>query len=748
MKKQLMAATALIALSAPVAGYAQRTAKTVPHAEIQEIIVTAEKRAANVQDVPVAMTVVTGEALEKIGGNSFTDIAKMAPSMTFQNGGNPAVSSISLRGVGTFAYGIGVESSVLVVVDDIALAQQSQALTDLVDIERVEVLRGPQSTLFGKSASAGVISITTKAPSDRFTARAEIKVTDDDEQRYAGSISGPISDTLAFRVSGAVTRYDGNVRNLFNNKMENGRKSDSVFARLRWEPLDNFDATLFGHYNKTRTECCAVPFRSLSPTARLLRVPSLTPAVFAPGIVASPSNVNGIADTIAQPTSKDRGAALKMNWGIGEHTLTSITSINRYSFRDFAETDNSAVDILAILTGGALHGGISQRGVYGTDAFAQEIRLTSPDGPLKYVVGAYYADNDLTRSFQRGPVISVTNFNATSQSKNYALFGQADWRFLDETSVIAGLRVNREDIRYTFKNNINGQTFGRSDGDTAVTGKFGFQHHPSDDVMLFATYARGYKGQTYDLTSSFNAAIAALQPVKAEHSDSFEAGMKGTFLDRRLVFNVTAFTTDYRNFQAQSLEPTIGGALRLDNVGSLRTRGVEVEWIARPADSFTLSGGLAYIDAKIRKYPKAQCYGGQTAAQGCVGGSQNLAGARLSNAPSWKANVVGDYAIELPSLPFDANISLGYSWQSKVQYQLSQDPTTIQKAYGIADLNIGIKERDNGRYSVTLFARNLFDTHYASGLFNFQQLLAAESVQQYLPRDFSRYLGVTVSLAY
>ena len=347
MKQQLMAAAAVAALYAPVAAQAQSSTDAAPsRGGIEEIIVTAEKRAANVQDVPVAITVLNSDALEKIGGSNFTDIAKMAPSMTFQDGGNPAVSSISLRGVGTFAYGIGVESSVLVVVDDIALAQQSQALTDLADIERIEVLRGPQSTLFGKSASAGVISVTTKQPSDRFTAHAEVKVTDDDEQRYALSVSAPITSTLAFRVSGAMSRYDGNVRNLYTGKMVNGKKSDSVFAKLRWEPSDSFDATLFGRYNKTRTECCGASFRTLSPSARLLFIPSFTPAVFAPGITPSKTNTNLVSDMAVTPTGKDRGVALKMNWRIGDHTLTSITSLNRYSFRDYGETDNSAVDVL------------------------------------------------------------------------------------------------------------------------------------------------------------------------------------------------------------------------------------------------------------------------------------------------------------------------------------------------------------------------------------------------------------------
>lgn len=748
MRNRLMAATALVALMTPFVAQAQSGERPPPRAVIEEIIVTAEKRSANVQDVPVAVTVVSGETLEQIGGNDFTDIAKMAPSMTFQNGGNPQVSSLSLRGVGTFAYGVGVESSVLVVVDDVALAQQAQALTDLVDVERVEVLRGPQSTLFGKSASAGVVSVTTKAPSVSFTARGELKLTDDDEQRFAASLSGPITETLGFRVSGAISRYDGRIKNLYTNKMQGGRKSDSVNGKLRWEPSSGFDATLSGHFNKTRTECCGAPFRSLSPAARMFRIPALTPVLFSPGIVASKSNTEVWIDTVAEPTSTDRGGSLKMNLDVGEHVLTSVTALGRYSYTDFGETDNSALDVLNYLTGGKLHGGVSQNGVYGTHAFNQEIRLTSPNNPFKYVAGAYYSDTDLTRQFRRGPVVSVTNFNANAESKNYALFGQIDWSFVKNTSLIAGLRLNREDIRYAFRNNLKSETFSRSDSDTAVTGKVGLQHHFSQEVMVFGTYSRGYKGQTYDLTSSFNAAIAALQPVKAEHSNNFELGMKGTFLDRRLIFNLTAFNTDYRNFQAQSLEPTIGGALRLDNVGSLRTRGIEAEWVARPIENFTLSGGMAYIDATIRKYPNAQCYAGQTAAQGCVNGKQDLAGITLSNAPKWKANILGEYTAELPGMPFDATVSLGYTWQSKVQYQMSQDPATIQNAYGIADFNIGFKERENGRYTVTLFARNLFNKHYASGLFNFAQLFGAESVQQYLPRDFSRYIGINIAVQY
>lgn len=749
-RKTLLLTVALGALVSPAA-HAQAAGPDGAHASREapaDIIVTAEKRSANIQDVPVAITVISADALAKTGATSFTDLTRLAPSMTYQEGGNPAVSTISLRGVGTFAYSIGVESSVLVMVDDVALAQQAQALSDLVDIERVEVLRGPQSTLFGKSASAGVVSVTTRDPSDRVTAKASVMITDDNEQRYSVSLSGPITDTLGLRVSGALGRWEGNVYNVASGKLLNGRDTDSVRGKLRWEPSAGVDFTLSGHYSRMGSNCCASILRSVSPDARLLAVSSLTLDKFAPGITPGPNNTMVSYGDEPVANSRDRGGSLKANIMIGDHQLTSVTAYNHYSLADAAETDMSAIDVLTLLTRGFASGGISQSGSYDTKAFSQELRLTSPKGPFSYVAGLYYANNDLARTFRRGPFVSVAGFNAKSKSKSYAVFGQTDWRFLSNTSLIAGLRVNREDISYQFTNTVTNKSFSGSDSDMAVTGKVGLQHYLSDDIMLFATYSRGYKGQAYDLTSSFNAAVSARQPVKAEHANNYEVGVKSAFFDRRIILNLTAFNTDYSNFQAQALEPTLGGALILDNVGSLRTRGVEAEILARPSSAFTLSGGLTYTDAKIRSYPAAQCYAGQTEALGCVNGSQDLSGASLSNSPRWKANVLAGYRVDLPSLPFDADLSLGYSWQSKVQYQLSQDPNTIQGAYGIANASITFIERENKHYSVSVFARNLFNQHYAAGLYNFTQVYRAPVITHWIGRDFERFLGVNVTVSY
>src|SRR3984957_3782155 len=171
--------------------------------QLAEIVVTAEKRSENLQKVPISVDVVSGDTLIRANVSAFSDLAKFTPSMTMTAGDQPANSAIIVRGVGTFAYSIAAEPSVLVVIDDVAVGYQAQAFTDLVDIDRVEVLNGPQSTLFGKSASAGLVNVTTKAPTDTFTYYGDVMATNDDEERVSLSLSGPISDTLSFRMSGS-----------------------------------------------------------------------------------------------------------------------------------------------------------------------------------------------------------------------------------------------------------------------------------------------------------------------------------------------------------------------------------------------------------------------------------------------------------------------------------------------------------------------------------------------------------------
>ncbi|MGF7146568.1 iron complex outermembrane receptor protein [Sphingomonas zeicaulis] len=735
------------AVCLPALAYAQEAAPPPPSSD--DIVVTAQKRSENLQDVPLAVTALSEGALGRAGVQNFSDLTKVVPSLTITPGDQPANSSIILRGVGTFAFSIGVEPAVAVVIDDVPVAFQAQAFTDLIDLERVEVLRGPQSTLFGKSASAGLVNITTARPSSDFTVKGDFRIAENDEQRAAVALSGPITNTLSFRVSGDVSHFRGIVRDLENDQWLNGRKERGVRGKLLWEPTPELEVTLQARYRKTDTDCCISTLIAIDPTANFYNLPQFPQSVALEGITVDKHNLSIRTDDLVQSDTRDRGGSLRIAYDIGDHSLLSITSYNRFNLEDSQDLDGTAVNLNPAVSPGAPAGGRVNFGEFAAKQWTQELRLISPDGnPLRYVAGLFFADSDLSRSYFRGPTIGRANWDAVASNRNYAVFGQATWEFIEETSLILGARLNREEISYVYNNRLNNQSFSGNNADTAFTGKIGLEHHFTPDIMAFGFYARGYKGQAYDLTSSFNAAIAARQPIKPETSDDFEAGVRTQLFDRRLTLNLTLFNTTYDNFQAQEGEPTLAGAFILSNVGSVRTRGAELEGSLRVGDRLTLAGGLSYVDAKIREFDRAQCYAGQTAAQGCVGGVQDLAGGRLNNAPEWRGNIRGDYEVPLPSLPFDGLVSLSYTWQSKVNFALSGDPVTEQKAYGLANLQVGIRDRDD-RYTLTLFVNNLFDQEYAAGLANAQNYYGGRlAVNRNPARDFNRYGGIRLTTSF
>ena len=711
--------------------------------QLEEVVVTAQKRAENVQDVPLAVSVVSENQMESAGVREFADMAKVAPSLNIRAADQPVNASVALRGIGTFAFGIGVEPSVAVQLDDVPVAFQARAFTDLTDVERVEVLRGPQSTLYGKSASAGLINITTRAPTDEFTSLINLQATTDDEYRGALSVSGPIGSRLSYRVTGSHSDFKGNVDNIATGKTVNGRDDTTLRGKLQWDPTDALQVTLGMNYSEGDASAVS-PLSRMSPAARLRGNPALSSDVTMPGIVASDDNLRISHNVEPLARSDGFGQSLKVSYDFAnDFTLTSISSHDEFQLDDRLDVDRTSYAQLNNFQGGR----------FGADVITQEFRLLSPsDGDFRYTVGLFYGDNDLTRRFSRGPVFSLANWYATAGSTVKAAFGQADWSFLPKTTATLGARVQDEEIDYTFLDIQNNSAFFAGDSqDEAATYRIGLRHEFTDDFMLFGSHATGHKGQTYDLTTGFNAARAAAGPVDPEKSKSYEIGFKSRLLDRSMVLNVTAFDVRYEDFQQQGIE-FIGGAqnYRLTNVGTVKTRGVEIESDWQTTDSLRITGAIAYVDAIIDKYPTANCYPGQTAAQGCTGSPtrQDLAGKRLPSAPEWKLNVGWDYDFDMGSLPFEGVFSGSYVWQSEQNFSLNQDPQTIQGSYGVLNLSAGIHHLDD-RYRITLFVNNVLDKGYAVGggnqFGNFGNALASE----FLPaRDFSRYGGVRVSLSY
>jgi iron complex outermembrane receptor protein len=746
----LFASCSFAALAlAPMGAVAMAQSQPAAAPDGADIVVTAQKRSENVQKVPVAVAVLSPAAIGASGAQNLQDLAKASSSLTITPESQPANTSIIMRGVGTFAFSVAVEPAVAVIVDDVPQAYQAQALTsDLGDVERVEVLRGPQSTLFGKSASAGVINVVTKGPSNTFTISGQATATTDQEYRTAISVAGPITPTLTYRVTGATSTYAGNTTNLTTGQKINGLTNSTLKGVLRWDPTEALTLTGGIDYNRVKANCCSATYIALDPAAKLLGT-QYTGAQVTAGETVNRQNNTVRLDSPLFSNSQFLEEFGKIGYSFNSGlSLLSVTSHQLFKLYSGVDNDFSDVPVATANNGGVAAPNYIQTVNQRAETWTQELRLTSPDrGPFRYVAGLYYQDFSGAANFRRGPTYNIASYDAYARSQNYAAFGQATLDIMAGTRVIAGLRVNRENISYQFFKYTTGQVFGRADSDTVVTGKFGLQHDLARDVMVFATYVRGYKGQAYDLTSALNPTIAANFPIKAEHSNDYEIGLRSQFLDRRVTLNLTGFWTNYSNFQAQGLLPDVALTPVLANVGSVRTRGIEFESSARVTNALRLNAGITFTDAKITDYPNGACYPGQTAALGCVGSQQNEAGITLPNAPRLKMDLGGEYRIPINEALKGA-VTLHYTWQSKVNYTLTGDPGTVQGAYGIVNLGFSLAAKDD-RFKVTAFINNLFDQQYYTRVDNRASLWGGGlALAAYLPRDFHRYAGVTLGFTY
>lgn len=743
---------------------------------VADIVVTATRRSERLQDVPVSVTAVTKDVLERQNVRDINDLTKIVPGLTITYGSQPGNFSINMRGIGTLSNGIAVESDVAVVIDDVPVGFQAAAFKDLIDVERIEALKGPQSTLFGKSAIAGVLNITTQAPTDRWTGHATGLVTGDHEWRLGGTISGPITDTLKVRLTAARNDFDGNVKNLTTGDRLNGSKGFTLTGKLQWQPTDQISVSLQPRFNHTDATCCVSPINSLSPGLFYQGITQLPESTVLAGIpVNDPANVKVRNDERAGGDSRTYGATVHASYTFDDNqilpgaTLTYIGSFDRYRLHDYQDIDGTDVPFLlyfpvaapsGIDSGARIHGSFHARSV------TQEARLTSPGGQrLRYTFGLWYARNSLDRYLDRGPVLQFIKYLATSHNENYSFYSDLAYDLTQKISLIGGFRLNRQHIDYGFDNYTAATPFhlAGADSDNAVTGKVGAEYHFTRDNMVYATFSTGYKGQAYDLVSTFNAAEAAAGPVRPETAKNYEIGFKNSLFDHRLLFNTTFFWTDYKGFQTsvQSFLPDGTYLTFLNSIGKLRTRGVEVDMIARPTNRLKFNASGAYDDAKVIDFPFGPCFGGQTAAQGCVpdprvtvnpGKVQNLDGKRLNNAPKFKFNVGGEYDFPIGGSPLGGFVTFDYRWQSRINFSLNQDPVTVEKSYGVFDATIGASAGD-GRYKLTVFVNNLFDKHYAVGLGNTTSGFSAPGVTasgtNWQPaRDSFRYAGVRFDVGF
>jgi iron complex outermembrane receptor protein len=691
---------------------------------LNSVTVTATRREESLQNIPVAVSVVDGEQLERDNRNSVSSIVQQVPSLNFRTGASNKDTSLFVRGVGTISTSPGVEPTVATVIDGVVYARPGQTTLDLLDLERIEVLRGPQGTLFGKNASAGVLNITSRAPTAETHGYIDQSNYSGNESRTRFGLGGSlIPDTLKGSITTLFGTYDGNVDNEHNGQEVNGYNHKGARGKLEFTPNDDLKFTFIADYMQSHDDAPnGVVSQSLTPAF----ANALSP------VQASSHNRKINTDTRSHVDDINKGLSGQFDWYLGDYTLTSITA-----WRGWDNTQYQDGDRLSTIT--AAFPGSADIGDLAFDQYSQELRLASPKGEfLEYVGGLFYMHGKDDETYQRTLTTptsvnrGIADYSTTNDS--YAVFGESTLNFTSAFRGIAGLRWTHDDLEYDHRRVSTSQTAvtgiqpgtsssGSVDED-GWSGRLGLQYDLTDTITTYLTYSRGYKGPAYNVF--FNMQPRDTDALKPETSNNWELGIKATSWNNRLTTNVAVFHSEYDNYQANFFDTVAGQVVtRLINAGSVSTEGVELDYALQATQQLKFSGALAYTHARIDQF---SCPAGAAA-------SCNVDGKPLPYTPDWKSYVRADYSIPLDN-GLDIELGTDYSWQSEVQYDISQNPDTKQGAYGIWNASVALADYNNG-WRVALLGKNLADKSYSPML-----ATGGNYIYRAVPRDDERYFGV------
>ena len=747
----LVGASALCFIAIPVSAQESEdeSART-----LNTITVTSQRVEQNIQDVPISIAAVSGDVLDTRQITDFSQLQFIVPGVNFNAGLNSRASANTIRGIGTSTFFDGIEASVGIVIDGVVIGREGAGISDFSDVERVEVLRGPQGTLFGKNASAGLISITTKGPTEDFEADFGVSYGSFNDLRLNAGVSGPIvEDKLLFRLSGYQNRRDGFIDNVFPDATQtdlNDRNEYGFRGKLEYRPTETLSLLFSADYQNRDTASGAFTTREASAGGPGFGLLGFGPPIVGQqlalfGITPGEENREIAADGEFIVDTEIYGFALEANWDIGDHTLTSLSAYRKWDF--FTNNDADLIPLPFLAQNGSA---VEQ------DQFSQEFRLASPTGNrLDYQAGLYLFTQTIDRQGDQAGTVGLdllgalppglilgTSLESEFEELNYAVFGQASYELVPNLRVIGGLRLLYSDLEATQTRGVTEGAVGPFAGqtvtpeplmdqvdDTAVVWRAGLQYEVNPDLNLFTTVTRGYKSAGIGFDFSTGPATPGgtdLPIVDPEIPLQFEAGFRSTLLDGRLVANITGFYTQVDDFQTQAVEPGDTGTFNfiIVNAGELETYGIEGDFSYLATDALTLSGSFAWTDATFSDFPGGPCIFMQPVGPNeCVdadsngtGDFQDLAGADLPNSPDFVFN--GSARYEFPeTFSVEPFFQLGLQYRSETVTALDNDPRSIQDAYTLLDAQLGFTTLD-GRWSVHAFGRNLTDQKFVEAIFD------------------------------
>ena len=735
------------------------TATTSPAPPLDEIVVTARRRPESLQTVPVSVIALSAKQLESRSVTNLRSLQRFVPNVTFapSQGVGEMAGNVFIRGIGQEDFAVGAEPGVGFYLDGVYLGRTFGTLMNITDVDRVEVLRGPQGTLFGKNSIGGAISVVSVLPQPEADHRASVILGNYDRSEFRAVVNQPLSGRLFARLSGARVRRDGHVRRLAPEAspelleelnwrpvdLHSEGDEDNLTGRLqlRWLATDGLTVDLALDRSRKRGHQSALHLDRIAPNAGIL--PALNDLIAQGLLPGPPITADYSPNSLLESNATGRNWARQEFWGgsakltrsLSNATLSLLLAYRGLRNRSGIDSDGLPFDITEL----DLHAKQRQ--------LSAELQLAGSNGPLSYV-GGVFLFHEKSRILPSNANLNNILFTCgcfyapgaeplfiTDPRKlaggSYAAYAQGNYGLTDRLSISLGLRYTHERKR------ISGQAYqldaqlqptdiligeGRNRGSwNPVTYRAGVEYRLNPDLMAYGSLARGYKSGGFNSRTNFALPNLGFREFKPETALTYEAGVRSQWWHRRLRLNATAFQTDYRDIQLRQIIP--GGASVIDNAAKARIRGFEVEVAVAPMTGLTLTGAYGHLDPRFLDVGTVQGLTLDTSFQRTPRHSFTL-GAGFERP-------VGFGILELHT---------DYSYRSKEQFQILP-ALNDQKGYGLLDARMTLRASDD-RWAIALFGTNLTDVRYRSagrGTLLGQTGLAYSSVG--LPRQ----IGVQLS---
>lgn len=717
---------------------------------IEEVVVTARRRDESAQDVPIALSVVSSEALAATGAFNLTEVQRLAPSLQIM-ALNPRNTNINIRGLGANVAlaNDGLENGVGVYIDNVYYGRPGQSQFDLIDLQQIEVLRGPQGTLFGKNTTAGAVNITTSKPSIESSIQAEGTYANEGYRQLRTSLTGPLVDeTLAYRLTIGYTERGGLVDNVHTGQESNDYVNETVRGQLLYQPTDDVEVRIIGDYSSQESNGVAQSIAGVFDTYnngtkiannfndRIARA-GYTP------VSIDPYDRKVDLEAHYQANMESYGLSAQVDWQLEDSKLTSITAYRGWNWNPGNDMDGTSLSVLPIAEQSN-----RQR------QFSQEIRLASNGNELvDYVAGVYYlwqrntAEADRFYGTDAGTWFlpnlpahvsnaALGNFGGSSflepTTHSYAAFGQLAWHLSEKWELTTGLRYTYEDKEGVYRqapsggdlsgltptevatvNAVRNNFYGTQDyvterTDESVSGLISLSYAITDDVLAYASYSRGGKSGGLNLT---NLPAGVESSVDPETVDNYEIGLKSQWLDSRLTANLAVFNTEIDKYQSSITEARSDGSsvTYIASAGKVRSRGAELDLSYQINDYLSVNSSVAYTEATFLDYANAQ----QAPEREYLGKIQDLTGEKLPGVPVLAWNIGLNATLPLDHVFNDVELygNANYAYRDGYNTVATKSIHAELDDLGLLSARVGLRTYD-GHWDLSLWAKNLTNEDY------------------------------------